>query len=61
MAGLNLPQGEWMLSMMSPVMGSFSASHMRSTDSTTLTDANTASGSDRTLERKYSRALASKA
>ena len=51
MGGLYLPQGLWMLSMMRPVMGSLSASRMRSTVSTMLAAANTPTGRERTLER----------
>ena len=59
-AGLNLPHGERMLSMTRPVMGSLSASRMRSTDSVMLTAAKTHSGKLSTSDRKYKMVLASK-
>ena len=60
-AGLNLPQGERMLSMTRPVMGSLIASKIRITDSAMLAAANTQTGKLKTSDKKYSSALASKA
>ena len=51
MGGLYLPQGLLILSMMSPVMGSLSASSTRSTVSTMLAAANTPTGRLSTFDR----------
>ena len=59
-AGLNLPQGERILSITRPVMGSLMASKIRITESTILAAAKTHTGRLSTSDRKYKSVLASK-